>query len=309
MNSNDLFCAIADVDPELLRESAQFSTVSSAIQTARSRQRGRLAAGGVAFAVCLTAFGIARSRGGDPGSSVLTAPSGTQVSSAFSRETAGTDDSSRAESKEPGATSSGADGGEAADLSGCEWMKRADVVWGTAEYKGIAEPVPMGTAKISGSLSRLMEGKDAGTVYAVLVDFSSGIPDAELNNWEYNGKTVSGLQRQLAELMKPAENARTYQVTDSEGNVSVGYLPPAENEAKIAEIVREIRAIRKAFIEQKFSAYAGSFRRQGLEVYTDARIDLSEQPVFYTFATRAQLENFSCGAQEAFVFLPACRLK
>lgn len=196
-------------------------------------------------------------------------------------------------------------------ISLSEWLNRSDVVWGSQDYKGrgIAETIPMGTTKISGQLLSLMDGKSLDTVYAVMVDFSSGINDSEMNHWEYNGNTIAELQEGLNELLNPSEEAQTYIITDSEGNEEIGYLPTASNKEEIAEVKKEIVTIRNAFLENKYRNFKSSFHRQGLEIYAGSDGSVCDNMVFYTFATKPMLESFTCKASEAFVFLPAYDLK
>ena len=192
-------------------------------------------------------------------------------------------------------------------ISLSEWLNRSDVVWGTQDYKGrgIAGTIPRGTTKLSSQLYSLMSDKPQDTVYAVMVDFSSSIDDSEIAHWEYNGNTITSLQERLIELLNPTEEPQTYIITDSEGNEEIGYLPATPNKEEIAEIKKEIYTIRKAFLENRYQGFKDTFHRQGLEIYAGSEGGIVDYLVFYTFATKSKLENFSCKSSEAFVFLPA----
>lgn len=198
-----------------------------------------------------------------------------------------------------------------------EWLNDPAVVWSgeplKGDFDGFGESVPLGMAMISEKwLPELSESPNE-TVYAVMVDFMSCIDNTELESWEHNGDTVASLKSELNGYF--FDTGKTMPVSYiKDGEWYTEYIPVynsnPEDADKIAELEMRIEEITSVYYGMKIESFRDSFSANGLGVY-DLPFDdgLHDNRCFYTFATREQLENFKCKANEAFFFMPAFRLK
>lgn len=193
-----------------------------------------------------------------------------------------------------------------------EWLRNPDVIWGGEEVKGniTSDSIPLGTVRISPRLFDLMEkGKDSD-VFAVMVDFSPCINKAEMDNWEYNGDTLSSLREELDELFTDRGESYTY-VDGIDGTEHTGThrFSNPEDSHKIENLRARIKTIRSAYYNMKAREFKDSFEINGLGLYRTDKGGFAAEHYFYTFASRSHLEEFECKESEAFVFYSAQALK
>ncbi len=193
-----------------------------------------------------------------------------------------------------------------------EWLRNPDVIWGGEEVKGdiVSDPIPLGTVKISPRLSDLMEEGEDSDVFAVMVDFSPCINRVEMDNWEYNGDTLSSLRDELDKLFTDTGKSYTY-VDGIDGTEHTGTHRSSdpEDSDKIANLRARIETIRSAYYDMKAREFKDSFERNGLGIYRTDKGRFAAEHYFYTFASRSDLEDFECKGSEAFVFYSAQALK
>lgn len=184
------------------------------------------------------------------------------------------------------------------------WLESDRVIWGNDTVKGAigSEKLPPGTIKISPELGRIMKDENDDTVYAVLVDFEPCVDKNEMENWEYNGDTISVLTAERNKLY--TDNREHF---DSDGEHTEPLYGISDKEL-FNELTERIASVRSAYYNMKLQEFEATFHiKNGMEIYTDP---WSEKVLcFYTFAVRSQLESFVCGESEAFVFFPAQRFK
>ena len=193
-----------------------------------------------------------------------------------------------------------------------EWLNDPAVVWGEAPSKdapgfdATREQMPLGSTMIS---EKWRTEIPDGTVFAVMVDFSWCIDNSEMENWEFDGDTISALKSEHDGYF--FDTGETCEVTYfKDGVLHTEYEPVIssnpEDSDRIFELERQIEELTAAYYGMKIESFHESFEKNGLEVYASSTLKNS---CFYTFATREQLENFKCKDNEAFFFLPASRLK
>lgn len=171
------------------------------------------------------------------------------------------------------------------------WLNEPGVIWGSDTVKGgliISEKTPMGTIKIADSLKEMFNGNDETTIYAVIVDFSSSINEEDVENWEFNGISISKLRNEF------------------ESKIETETLNSKDT---IFEYKNNIRKIKAAYYKAKVEEFNGTFNDAGLKIYTNEKGVDTGSYYFYTFASESQIMSLTCKNTEAFVLAPASKLK
>lgn len=197
-----------------------------------------------------------------------------------------------------------------------EWLSDPAVVWGEVSSKDgpgvedLGKQVPLGNTVISGKwLSEITYG----TVYAVMVDFSPCIDKAGMENWKFDGDTISALKAEYDGYFY--DTGETCEVSYfKDGVLHTEYEPiyssDPENSERIFELEQRIEELTSVYYSMKIDSFRESFAENGLGVYVLPYNDSTlKNSCFYTFAMREQLENFKCKENEAFFFMPAFRFK
>lgn len=176
------------------------------------------------------------------------------------------------------------------DLTGLtleQWQKDPNVVWkdgelikGDPEISTSAGP-SLGHTMIRDNLSEQFQKNPEDTVYAVMVDFSY----IHRQDYIYEGKTLADWEAEKNELL---QQGRT-----EEGKAAAEKM----HEAKQAHYWECIERFRE------------EFAAMGMGIYHEKYGFTHQNCIFYTFATRQQLEDFNCTADEAFIFSSAVRFK
>ncbi len=187
-----------------------------------------------------------------------------------------------------------------------EWLSNSSVVWGEKNIKGSNsnEQIALGSTKISDPLSNLMQIGNPDTIYAVTADFSACINEDEMRNWEYNGNTISELEKTRSDIPLAGENEIVY--SDMNEQHTERYPIPADEE-QYTELTIRINEIKYAYYQMKIQSFTETFKNNGLGIYTSSWAT-SEQ-YFYTFENSSNFENFLCSDYEAFIFYPAGEIK
>ena len=162
------------------------------------------------------------------------------------------------------------------------WLNEPGVIWGSDTVKGgliISEKTPMGTIKITDSLKEMFNGNDETTIYAVIVDFSSCINDEDIENFEFNGISISKLQSEFEKSEKDDKSIKEYK--------------------------NELYKIKTAYYDMKIESFRNSFNKAELEIYINEKYPDSSTQCFYTFGTEEQLKKLACKSDEAFILVPA----
>lgn len=193
-----------------------------------------------------------------------------------------------------------------------EWLHNPDVIWGGEEVKGniASESIPLGTVKISPTLSDLMKNGEDSDVFAVMVDFSPCINEVEMDNWEYNGDTILSLREELGKLFTDTGESYTYvDGIDGTEHTETHRSSNPEDSDKIANLRTRIETVTSAYYDMKVREFKDSFERNGLGIYKTDKGGFAAEHYFYTFASKSRLEDFDCKESEAFVFYTATALK
>lgn len=187
-----------------------------------------------------------------------------------------------------------------------EWLSNSSVVWGEKNIKGSNsnEQIALGSTKISDPLSNLMQIGNPDTIYAVTADFSACINEDEMRNWEYNGNTISELEKMRSDIPLAEEDEIVY--SDMNGQHTESSPIPADEE-QYTELTIRINEIKYAYYQMKIQSFTETFKNNGLGIYTSSWAT-SEQ-YFYTFGNSSNFENFLCSDYEAFIFYPAGEIK
>lgn len=168
-----------------------------------------------------------------------------------------------------------------------QWLQNPNVVWKDGDFlKGgpdtsISAGPALGSTMICDDLVVIFQENPEDTVYAVMVDFSY-IPN---QSFLYEGKTLSDWEAQKNSLLQQGKT----------------------EEGKIVAI--KIHEAKEAYYFERIESFREEFAAIGLGIYYEKYGSTHENCIFYTFATKQQLENFSCAADEAFVFSAAVRFK
>ena len=168
-----------------------------------------------------------------------------------------------------------------------QWQKDPNVVWNDGgslkggPTTGTSTGPALGYTMISDDLSVKFKDNSDDTVYAVMVDFSY-IP---CQDYMYEGKTLADWDLERNQLL---QQGRT-------------------EEGKIA--AKKVHEAKKAYYFESIERFREEFAAMGLGIYHEKYGCTHENSLFYTFATRKQLEEFFCTADEAFLFSSAVRFK
>lgn len=196
-------------------------------------------------------------------------------------------------------------------LSITEWCSAPKVVWsdsdGVKGNEATGIKIERGTTKITDKLHEKMNGQDKDTVYAVMVDFSSGVIETEISAWKYEGHTIAELEAELEQLRSESKIIGNNTATGPDG-VTIK-IPIYDNGKELAVAANRIRDAKRDYYFNCLKNYNESFKAMGLGIYNEEAGYTIENMIFYTFATKAQLENFQCKTTEAFVFTTAVRFK
>lgn len=141
--------------------------------------------------------------------------------------------------------------------------------------------VDLGKTFISNELNNAFKTGDDNTVYAVMVDFTPMLK----TNILIDGKTISEWEGEIEALVAQDKNI----------------------EAK--EIAQKIKQAKEDSYFEQLKEFETKFASMGLGVYHENWGCTIDNCIFYTFATREQIENFECAPNEAFVFTSAIRFK
>ena len=176
------------------------------------------------------------------------------------------------------------------DLTGLtleQWQQNPDVVWkdgspikGEPEISISAGP-GLGHKMIGDDLSRKFQENPDDTVYAVMVDFSY----MDHRNYVYESKTLADWETE--------KNALLQQGRTEEGKAAA----------------QKVHEAKEAYYFESIERFQDEFAAMGMGIYHEKHGFTHENCIFYTFATREQLEEFTCAADEAFVFSAAVRFK
>lgn len=170
-------------------------------------------------------------------------------------------------------------------LSFSQWQCEENVVWGSGtptKGKIPAEAVgEAGKAVITSELKSALSSGGKNTVYAVMVDFTPTASKSLL----IEGKTAAELKEEIKALTAQGKNS----------------------EAK--EIAQKINDAAQSSYFEQIKKFRAEFASMGLGVYHEEYGCTIDNCIFYTFATREQIENFECAPDEAFIFSSAVRLK
>lgn len=293
MNDYRLCCALSFIDDDLINEAMEYRPVSKPKKVYFWRSAA-------AIACCAAAVGMVYLFKNRSGIESVTPPADTSVSAAYN--SAGTLNDSEHSSLP-------------VDLSAAaweKWLNDPDVIWGDEQLKGdvLSDPIPLGTFRISPALSDMMRKSKSGAVFAIMADLSPCIDNADMENWVYCGDTISSLKKELDKLYFDTGLSYTYiDGTDGTEHTEPIRSSDPEDAGRIADLQNQIEAIRSAYFDMKISEFKDSFEKSGLEIYRTEDGSSAARHYFYTFASKAQLENFECKESEAFVFYPAQAIK
>lgn len=164
-----------------------------------------------------------------------------------------------------------------------EWRRNNKVIWdNTNNLKGnnaSGKTIPKGTIYITKTLQNVMKKHNNDDIFAVMVDFSSSIPDKELGNWKYEGRMIS-------EMEKEFRNSNS------------------------KELAVKINQAKHDYYLNYIGKFKNSFANAGMGIYLAGNGQLlTSNQIFYTFATKAKLLDFKCKDSEAFIFNLAYRFK
>ena len=176
------------------------------------------------------------------------------------------------------------------DLTGFtleQWQQDPDVIWSDgASIKGDPETSTstgpsLGHMMIRDKLSAKFQENPDDTVYAVMVDFSY----MHRQNYVYEGKTLADWEAEKNELLL-------------QGRIEEG-----------KETAQKMYEAKEAYYWEYIERFREEFAAMGMGIYHEKYGFTHQNCIFYTFATRQQLENFACAADEAFIFSLAVRFK
>lgn len=199
------------------------------------------------------------------------------------------------------------------DFSGIplsEWLDNDSVVWGESDLKSFisSRSIPIGTSLVSDELMSLMQNYPDDAVFAVLVDFSSCVDEDKMNDWIYNGETISELKQRISEATEYSDKNTTY--VDSDGTEHTIYFLTPESEAEVKKIQLRINQIKSAYYSFRINGFKDTFHENGLEAYEASETGYFQyEACFYCFAGKDSLLSFICSNTEAFVFFPANHFK
>lgn len=178
-----------------------------------------------------------------------------------------------------------------------EWLNTPEVIWAENDLK-VRGDVPLGTTRISPELEKIIkEHPEEETVFAVTVDFSFSIDEMEMNNWEYNGRTIAEIHAEIENLTISGNTNNEY--------IDDGSAEQAAYTEKIKHLKSELSELRAAYYSEKIQDFQETFEQNGLDIYTSS----SEDAFFCTFGTAAHFYEFVCRENEAFIFYPAGSFK
>ena len=164
-----------------------------------------------------------------------------------------------------------------------EWLADTSVIWekGDALKGSITPEIPLETGRVlvTERLADKFSRNSKETVYAVMVFFDP-MPDVEIE-----GKRVSEWNKLKMELIDQGKNVEAKQIARKIYDANEAYY-----NGQIIEF------------EKKFSAF-------GLGVYREKYGVTVDSCIFYTFATKGQIENINCDPDEALVLTSAVRFK
>lgn len=165
------------------------------------------------------------------------------------------------------------------------WLSNKSVVWKDSDIqKGnslTGLTVELGNTLIDDELAVEFEKNIDSTVYAVMVDFSSMMPEDLI----YEGKTLSDWKKELQQFVSQGLNA----------------------EAK--QVAQKISKAKEQFYFAQLDKFRNKFEKVGLGVYNEKHGTTIDNCIFYTFATKSHLEAIKCNPDEAFIFSLAVRFK
>lgn len=168
-----------------------------------------------------------------------------------------------------------------------QWQQNPNVVWKDGDpLKGgpdtsISAGPALGSTMICDDLVIKFQENPDDTVYAVMVDFSY-IPH---QNFIYEGKTLSDWEAE--------KNTLLHQGRIEEGKAAA----------------QKVKEAKETYYFDKIEHFREEFAAIGMGIYYEKYGFTHENCIFYTFATRQQLEEFTCVADACFVFSAAVRFK
>ena len=181
-------------------------------------------------------------------------------------------------------------------LSLPEWLSDPNVLWsnsnGTKSNTPTGIRIPLGTSLITDELRAKMSGNDSEAVYAVTVDFSSGVTLSELSKFEYKGKTIAFLEKELAGLYSSGKVIDTRKITFYDGATGekvtheIKIYDNDENQGTSAEINEQKQASFLSVLKN-----IGKASSNGTRNIQRKRRSQNRKYLFYNFATKLQLEN------------------
>lgn len=170
-------------------------------------------------------------------------------------------------------------------LSLSQWLGSNDVVWmdGSPTKGNISssEIIDLGQVLIDDNLRDSFDGNNMDAIYAVMVDFTSMVND----DFVFEGKTISEMSAEKDSL------------------IALGKM----EDAKL--IAQKISQAKEAYYFSMLEKFEETFASMGLGIYHEERGCTIDNCIFYTFATRSQLEEFECNSTQAFIFSAAVRFK
>lgn len=170
-------------------------------------------------------------------------------------------------------------------LSLSQWLDSDDVVWmnGSPTKGNISsgKTIELGQVLIDDKLRNSFDGKNVDTIYAVMVDFTSMLND----DYIFEGKTIAEWNAEKDSL------------------IALGRM----EDAKV--IAQKISQAKEAYYFSMLEKFEEKFASMGLGIYHEERGCTIDNCIFYTFATRSQLEEFECASTQAFIFSAAVRFK
>ncbi len=166
-----------------------------------------------------------------------------------------------------------------------QWLDSDRVVWlaGSPTKGNIStgKTIELGQTLIDEKLISAFNENAQDTVYAVMVDFTSMRKD----DYVFEDKKLSEWTAEKDSL------------------IALGKMV----DAKL--IAQKINQAKEAYYFSMLENFEEKFASMGLGIYHEERGYTIDNCIFYTFATRSQIEEFVCAPSEAFIFSPAVRFK
>lgn len=172
-----------------------------------------------------------------------------------------------------------------ATLSLTQWLSSDRVVWAAGSpTKGSISSgkiIELGQILIDDKLISAFNENDEDTVYAVMVDFTSMCND----DFVFEGQKISEWVAEKDRLIALKKMV----------------------DAKL--IAQKISQAKEVYYFSMLEKFKETFASMGLGIYHEDRGCTIDNCIFYTFATRSQIEEFACDSTQAFIFSSAVRFK